>query len=255
MVSFTGSTEAGIRVYTRAAGSIKRVALELGGKSASVLLDDAALEVAIKSTVNRAFLNSGQTCDAWTRLLVPERHLAAALDLAVAATERLTVGDPFDARTRLGPLVSADQAERVRGYVAGALRDGAVCATGGPERPPEFERGHYVKPTVLSGVTREMTVAREEVFGPVLSVMSYADEADALAIANGTDYGLSGAVWSADPDRAQRFARDMQAGQIVINGGLFNPHAPAGGVKMSGLGREFGRFGMQEFLEPKALQL
>ncbi len=255
MVTFTGSTAAGTRVYELATSSIKRVALELGGKSASVLLADALVDVAVKSSVNRAFLNSGQTCDAWTRLIVPLHLLDEVLEQAKAATARLTVGDPFDERTRLGPLVSAEQEERVRAYVHRALRDGAKAALGGPDRPASFERGHYVQPTILVNVTPSMTIANEEVFGPVLCVMTYDDSAEALAIANGTEYGLSGAVWSADADRAQAFARRMRAGQVVINGGRFNPLAPAGGMKRSGLGREFGRWGMEEFLEPQALQL
>ena len=254
MVSFTGSTVAGTRVYELAARSIKRVALELGGKSASVLLPDADFPAAVQATVNRAFLNSGQTCDAWTRLLVPRQQLDDALDLAAAAAKRLTLGDPFEPGTKLGPLISARQATRVRGYVEQALSAGASAMTGGPERPDGLERGHYFAPTVLTGVNPGMQVAREEVFGPVLAVLTFDSEAEALEIANETEYGLSGAVWSADPDRAMRFARDMQAGQVVINGGRFNPLAPFGGVKQSGLGREQGIYGIREFLVPVALQ-
>jgi aldehyde dehydrogenase (NAD+) len=254
MVSFTGSTTAGRRVYQLAAGSIKRVSLELGGKSASVLLEDADLPKAVQMTVNRAFLNSGQTCDAWTRLLVPHARLAEVLDLAVAASGRLTVGDPFDVDTRLGPLISARQLARVRDYIDGALADGARVVTGGSAPPPGLDRGHYVQPTVLTGVSPEARVAREEVFGPVLAVMSFGSESEALAVANGTSYGLSGAVWSGDAERAMRFGRQMQAGQVVINGGGFNPFAPFGGVKQSGLGREQGIYGIREFLVPQALQ-
>jgi betaine-aldehyde dehydrogenase len=254
LVSFTGSTSAGTIVYQRAAASIKRVTLELGGKSASVLLDDADLPVAVKATVNRAFLNSGQTCDAWTRFLVPRGRLDEVVDLAVASAERLPVGDPFDERTRLGPLVSADQVARVRGYVDGALAEGAIAALGGSAPPPGFERGHYVAPTILTGVTPDMTVANEEVFGPVLSIIAYDGEDAAVEIANGTEYGLSGAVWSMDPARAESVARRIEAGQVVINGGRFNPLAPVGGMKRSGLGRELGRAGLEEFLEPKSLQ-
>jgi aldehyde dehydrogenase (NAD+) len=254
MVSFTGSTAAGTRVYELAARAIKRVALELGGKSGSVLLEDADLPTAVKTTVNRAFLNSGQTCDAWTRLIVPRKRLDDALGLASAAAERLSLGDQFDPETRLGPLISDKQVQRVRGYVEGALRDGASAVIGGAERPQHLPRGHFFAPTILRDVTPAMTVAREEVFGPVLSVIAYDSEAEALAIANGTDYGLSGAVWSADADRALEFARGMEAGQIVVNGGRFNPTAPFGGVKRSGIGREMGRYGIEEFLEPKALQ-
>jgi aldehyde dehydrogenase (NAD+) len=255
MVSFTGSTAAGTRVYELAARVVKRVALELGGKSASVLLEDADLGTAVKVSVNNAFLNSGQTCNAWTRLLVPSAKLGDVLDLAVAATQKLTLGDPFDEQTRLGPLVSAGQVETVRGYVADGLRDGAVAAIGGPEPPDGFERGYYFRPTVLTNVTPAMRVAREEIFGPVLVVIPYGSEAAGLEIANDTDYGLAGAVWSADPDRAQRFARSMRAGQVDINGGRFNSRAPFGGFKKSGVGRELGKYGLEEFLEPKSLQL
>ncbi len=255
MVSFTGSTAAGTRVYELAARAVKRVALELGGKSASVLLEDADLGTAVKVSVNNAFLNSGQTCNAWTRLLVPSAKLGDVLDLAVAATQRLTLGDPFDEQTRLGPLVSAGQVDTVRGYVAAGLREGAVAAIGGPEPPDGFERGYYFRPTVLTDVTPAMRVAREEIFGPVLVVIPYDSEVAALEIANDTDYGLAGAVWSADPERAQHFARSMRAGQVDINGGRFNPLAPFGGFKKSGVGRELGKYGLEEFLEPKSLQL
>ena len=255
MVSFTGSTAAGTRVYELAARAVKRVALELGGKSASVLLEDADLGTAVKVSVNNAFLNSGQTCNAWTRLLVPSAKLGDVLDLAVAATQRLTLGDPFDEQTRLGPLVSAGQVETVRGYVADGLREGAVAAIGGPELPDGFERGYYFRPTVLTDVTPAMRVAREEIFGPVLVVIPYGSEVAALEIANDTDYGLAGAVWSSDPERAQHFARSMRAGQVDINGGRFNPLAPFGGFKKSGVGRELGKYGLEEFLEPKSLQL
>lgn len=254
MVSFTGSTGAGTRVYELAARSIKRVALELGGKSASVLFDDADLQTAVRTTVNRAFLNSGQTCDAWTRLLVPRARVGDVLDAATAAAGRLTLGDQFDPNTRLGPLISERQVGRVRHYVEGALQQGASAAIGGPAKPKGLEQGHFFSPTILSGVTRDMTVAQEEVFGPVLAVLAYDSEAEALDLANATDYGLSGAIWSADAERANRFAAQMDAGQIVINGGKFNPTAPFGGMKRSGIGREMGLYGLDEFLEPKALQ-
>ena len=254
MVSFTGSTKTGTRVYELAARSIKRVALELGGKSASVILDDADLAGAVKATVNRAFLNSGQTCDAWTKLVVPVDRLEDVVALIAGSIERLTVGDPFAAGTRLGPLVSARQVDRVLGYIRGALAAGAVARFGGADRPPGLTSGNYVQPTVLTGVTPDMPVAREEVFGPVLVVMTYQTEAEATELANGSDYGLSGAVWSADADRALAFARTMRAGQIVINGGGYNPAAPFGGVKRSGIGRELGRYGFEEFLEPVAYQ-
>jgi aldehyde dehydrogenase (NAD+) len=254
MVSFTGSTASGSRVYELASRAIKRVALELGGKSASVLLEDADVPSAVKATVGRAFLNSGQTCDAWTRLIVPRRLESEVLEVAETAAQRLPLGDPFDPATRLGPLISARQRERVAGYVAGSRSDGARVVVGGESRPGQFERGHYFRPTVLAGVTPLMRVAQEEVFGPVLAVMTYDSAEEALAIANGTEYGLSGAVWSGDADRALEFGLRMEAGQVVINGGRFNPLAPFGGMKRSGIGREMGRYGLEEFLEPKALQ-
>ncbi len=254
MVSFTGSTLAGTRVYQLAAGGLKRVALELGGKSASLVLDDADLSVAIKGSVNRAFLNSGQTCDAWTRLLVPSDKLDDVVDLIRSSTERLVVGDPFDERTRLGPLISQRQLDRVRGLVEGALSDGAVAVVGGPEKPEGFDRGHYFQATVLTGVTSDMPIAQQEVFGPVLSVLTYDSEDEAIAIANDSAYGLSGAVWSSDSERADRVARRIRSGQVVINGGSFNPWAPFGGMKNSGLGREMGSYGISEFFETKALQ-
>ena len=254
MTSFTGSTAAGKRIYALGAATLKRVALELGGKSASILLDDADLEVAVKSSINRAFLNSGQTCDAWTRLLVPRRQLDSVLELAVAGARRLTVGDQFDPATRLGPLISQRQLDRVRGYIDGALSDGARAVIGGSAAPSGLDRGHFVQATILADVRPEMAVAQEEVFGPVLAVLAYDDEDEAVRIANDTVYGLSGAVWSRDDDHATAIARRVVAGQVVVNGGPFNPDAPFGGVKMSGIGREMGRYGLHEFLETKALQ-
>jgi aldehyde dehydrogenase (NAD+) len=254
MTSFTGSVAAGRRVYELGAATLKRVALELGGKSASMLLEDADLDIAVKSSVNRAFLNSGQTCDAWTRLLVPRGRLDDVLDRVVAATSRLTLGDQFDPATRLGPLISDRQVQRVRSYIDGALADGARCVTGGSEPPAGLERGHYVQATVLADVRPEMTVAQEEVFGPVLAVLAYDHVDEAVRIANDTSYGLSGAVWSADVEKATAVARRMHTGQVVINGGQFNPYAPFGGVNQSGLGREMGAYGIGEFLETKALQ-
>ncbi|MES2171088.1 MAG: aldehyde dehydrogenase family protein [Actinomycetota bacterium] len=256
MTSFTGSTAAGRRVYELGARTIKRVALELGGKSASVILDDEGLDLerAVKSTVNRAFLNSGQTCDAWTRLLVPKRLLGDVNDLAVDSAARLVVGDPFAEGTRLGPVISENQRTSVRGYIDGALAAGADLVTGGSDAPEGYERGHFVKATVLSGVTPDMRVAQEEVFGPVLVVMAYEGEDQAAAWSNATEYGLSGAVWAGDDVHAMAFARRMETGQVVLNGGRFNPLAPFGGFKQSGVGRELGAYGIREFLEPKAYQ-
>jgi acyl-CoA reductase-like NAD-dependent aldehyde dehydrogenase len=253
MVSFTGSTEAGVAVYRGAAQTMKRVALELGGKSASVVLEDADLPTAIRASVNRGLLNSGQTCDAWTRLLVPAARLVDCVELAREATAKLTLGDPFDLSTRLGPLVSGGQVVLVRGYIDEAVAAGATLVTGGSKPPADLDRGFYVQPTLLADVRPDMVVAREEVFGPVLAIMSYTTEEQAIEIANATDYGLSGAVWSADPDRAGRVADRIRAGQVVINGGRFSPIAPVGGVKMSGLGRELGAAGIAEYLESKSL--
>jgi acyl-CoA reductase-like NAD-dependent aldehyde dehydrogenase len=253
-VSFTGSTGAGRRVGAVASATVKRVALELGGKSASVVLEDADLERAVSATVSSCFLNSGQTCSAWTRLLVPRERQEQAIDVAKRAVTRFTLGDPLGGQAKLGPLVSAEQRDRVRAYIRRGLEEGARLVVGGPEAPEGLPRGYYVKPTVFADVRPEMTIAREEIFGPVLSIMPYADEDDALRIANATIYGLAGAVWSADPRRAERAARRMRAGQVDINGGKFNPLAPFGGFKQSGRGRELGRLGLEEFLETKSLQ-
>jgi aldehyde dehydrogenase (NAD+) len=254
MVSFTGSTATGARVYQLAAASIKRVALELGGKSPSIVLDDADLPTAVKATMNRAFLNSGQTCDAWTRLLVPREQLDDALELAKGSARRLTLGDPFDEAARLGPLVSDAQRAKVQAYIDGAVADGASLVLGGSAQPDGFAKGYYVQATVLADVRPDMRVAREEVFGPVLVVLPYDSEDDAISIANDSEYGLSAAVWSGDDERAFALASRVEAGQVVINGGTFNPAAPFGGVKHSGVGRELGVFGIQEFLETRAYQ-
>jgi len=255
MVSFTGSTRAGARVAELAGRAVHRVALELGGKSANVVLDDADLSKAVKVGVANAFLNSGQTCTAWTRLLVPRSRYDDAVELAATVAAGYRTGDPFDEATRLGPLVSDAQRARVRAYIAGAREQGAVVANGGESAPDDAERGYFVRPTVLAGVTPDMTVAREEIFGPVLSVLAYDGGDDAaVELANATEYGLSGAVWSADPERALAVARRMRTGQVDINGARFNPIAPFGGYGKSGFGRELGRFGLEEFLQVKSLQ-
>jgi aldehyde dehydrogenase (NAD+) len=255
MVSFTGSTEAGRRIGELAARTVKRVALELGGKSANVLLDDADFARAIPGGLNACFLNSGQTCSALTRMLVPRSRLAEAEEAIVAALADFKVGDPFADGVRIGPLVSKAQQERVRGYINRGIEEGAKLLAGGPEMPEGLEKGYFVQPTVFSEVTPEMTIAQEEIFGPVLSVMAYSDEDEAVSIANGTIYGLAGGVSSSDPERAKSFARRLRTGQVEINGGSFNPLAPFGGYKQSGNGRELGRFGLEEFLEVKAMQL
>lgn len=255
MISFTGSTRAGKRVSELAAATVKRVALELGGKSASIVLDDADFAKAIRSTVNSCFLNSGQTCTAQTRLLVPESRYEEAAGFAVEAAMSFNVGDPFDEKTRLGPLISEAQRERVRTYIRKGVQEGAQLLLGGPDQPAGVSKGYFVAPTVFGRVDPKMTIAQEEIFGPVLSIITYKDEEDAVRIANGTIYGLAGAVWSKDEERARRIARRIRAGRVEVNGGGFNIQAPFGGYKQSGHGREFGRFGLEEFLEVKTLQL
>jgi acyl-CoA reductase-like NAD-dependent aldehyde dehydrogenase len=254
MVSFTGSTRAGRRVAEVASQTVKRVALELGGKSANVILDDADIQTAVGYGVANCYLNSGQTCSAHTRMLVPREKLAEAEAVAQAAAEKATPGDPFEDGTRLGPLVSQAQRERVRGYIEKGVEEGAKLVTGGGEPPEGLESGYFVRPTVFSEVKPDMTIAQEEIFGPVLSIIPYDSEEEAAEIANSTIYGLDGGVWSADPERAKAFARRMQTGQVQINGATFNPVAPFGGFKQSGSGRELGRFGVEEFLEVKSIQ-
>ncbi|HYC81432.1 MAG TPA: aldehyde dehydrogenase family protein [Solirubrobacterales bacterium] len=255
MVSFTGSTRAGRRVSELAAETVKPVAMELGGKSPNVLLDDADLAKAVPDGVAKCFLNSGQTCSALTRMLVPRQRLREAEEIAKAAAESFSPGDPFDEATRLGPLVSATQRERVRGYIGKGIEEGARLLTGGAEAPAGLERGYFVRPTVFSEVEPEMTIAQEEIFGPVLAIQPYEGEEDAVRIANSTAYGLAGGVWSADRDRAIGVAKRLRTGQIEINGGAFNPLAPFGGFGQSGHGRENGRFGLEEMLQVKSLQL
>jgi acyl-CoA reductase-like NAD-dependent aldehyde dehydrogenase len=256
MISFTGSTRAGKRISEIAAQSVKRVALELGGKSASVILDDADLAQAVKSTLNGCYLNSGQTCTALTRMLVPQSKYDEAAKIAAEIAAGFSVGDPLAESTRLGPLTSKAQLERVRGYISKGLAEGAELVAGGAE-PPEGvpPGGYYVRPTVFGKVRNDMTIAQEEIFGPVLSIIAYRDEEDAVRIANDTVYGLAGAVWSKDEARAQRVARRIRAGQVDVNGGAFNMNAPFGGFKQSGHGREAGVYGLEEFLEYKSLQL
>jgi len=255
MVSFTGSTRAGRRVSEVAAATVKRVALELGGKSANVLLEDADFARAVPDGVAKCYANSGQTCSALTRMLVPRERLAEVEELARDAAETYTPGDPFDKDTRLGPLVSAVQRDRVRNYIDKGIGEGARLVTGGAEAPDGLDRGFFIRPTVFSSVTPDMTIARDEIFGPVLAIIPYDDEEEAVEIANDTDYGLAGGVWSGDPERAQSVARRLRTGQVEVNGGGFNPMAPFGGYKQSGNGRELGAFGLEEYLEVKSLQL
>jgi acyl-CoA reductase-like NAD-dependent aldehyde dehydrogenase len=252
MVSFTGSVRAGKRVAALAGESIKKVTLELGGKSAFVVLDDAPLDKAIPAGARNAMLNSGQTCSAWTRMVVPRSRYQEALDLAAQAIGSLKLGDPMDPGTRLGPLISASQRERVEGYIAKGKQEGARVLIGGG-RPATFSKGYYVEPTIFADVQSKMTIAQEEIFGPVLSVLPYDTEDEAVRIANDTVYGLAGGVWSADPDRALRVARRMRTGQVDINGGRYNPLAPFGGYKHSGIGRELGMFGLEEYFQIKSM--
>ena len=259
MISFTGSTRAGKRISEVGAQTVKRIALELGGKSPSVILEDADLAAAVKGTINGCFLNSGQTCTALTRMLVPQSKYEEATKLAVETARSFAPGDPLAESTRLGPLSSQAQLERVRGYIRKGIEEGAELLTGGPDAPAGMEgkmrSGYFVQPTVFGKVKNSMTIAQEEIFGPVLAIIPYRDEEEAVRLANDTPYGLAGAVWSKDDARAQAVARRIRAGQVEVNGGAFNMAAPFGGFKQSGLGREAGVYGLEEFLELKSLQL
>ena len=255
MVSFTGSTRAGKRVGALCMERVAKVALELGGKSANVILADADLAKAVADGVGKAFLNSGQTCSALTRMVVPRARLAEVEEIAARTAEAMTTGDPFARGSKLGPLVSQAQWERVQGYIQKGLDEGARLVTGGLGKPEGLETGYFVKPTVFSDVRRDMTIAQEEIFGPVLSILPYDTEEEAVEIANDSAYGLAGGVWAGTPERAQEVARRLRTGQVEINGGAFNPIAPFGGYKQSGIGREYGRYGLEEFLEVKSMQL
>jgi aldehyde dehydrogenase (NAD+) len=249
MISFTGSTATGRAITKAAADRIAKVSLELGGKSANLILEDADLVKAVKVGVGNAFLNSGQTCTAWTRMLVHRSHYDEAVELAAKTAAGYLVGDPFDPATRLGPLVSAAQRDRVRGFIE---RAGARLVAGGLDAPLP-DTGHFVAPTVFADVDPDSELAQEEIFGPVLSIIAFDADDEAVAIANNSKYGLAGAVWGSD-ERALAVARRLRTGAVDVNGGAFNPFAPFGGYKQSGVGRELGQFGLEEFQQVKAIQ-
>ena len=254
MVSFTGSTRAGKRVMQIAAEMVKRVSLELGGKSANIILDDADLQKAVGDGVFKCYLNSGQTCSALTRMVVPRAKLNEVEELAIAAASGLMPADPVSGASLLGPLVSAAQQQRVRDYITKGIDEGARLILGGTTPPEGLEQGYYVTPTIFSDVRNDMTIAQEEIFGPVLSIIPYDTEEEAIAIANDSNYGLAGGVWAGSDEKAFEVARKIRTGQVEINGGSFNVVAPFGGYKQSGIGRELGQYGFEEFLEVKAIQ-
>ena len=253
MVSFTGSTRAGVSVAENAAATVKRVAQELGGKSANIILDDADFEKAVKGGARNCFSNTGQSCNAPTRMLVPKDRLDEAAAIAAACANQTTVGDPQAEGTMMGPVVSEVQFDKVQSLIQKGIDEGAILAAGGVGRPEGLDKGYYVRPTVFSGVNNQMTIAREEIFGPVLSILPYEDEEDAIQIANDTPYGLSGYVTSSDLDRARRVASRLRTGMVHINNAALDPMAPFGGYKHSGNGREWGTHGIEEFLEVKSM--
>ena len=253
MVSFTGSTRAGVQVAINAAPTVKRVTQELGGKSANIILDDADFQSAVSGGVTGCFMNSGQSCNAPTRMLVPASRHAEAVAIAKAAAEGVKVGDPFQEGVLLGPVVSEVQFNKIQGLIQKGIDEGAQLVTGGVGRPDGLGTGFYVKPTVFAGVKNTMTIAREEVFGPVLAILPYKDEEEAIAIANDTPYGLSGYVSSGSLDRARRVASRLRTGNVHLNGAQLSFDAPFGGYKQSGNGREWGVNGFEEFLETKAV--
>jgi aldehyde dehydrogenase (NAD+) len=253
MVSFTGSTRAGSEVAKNAAASIKRVHQELGGKSPNVLLDDADFERAVTKSVLHVFQNSGQSCNAPTRMLVPAAKLAEVEAIAKRVAESVITGDPTSEKTNLGPVVSKVQFERVEGYIAKGIAEGAKVVTGGSGRPDGLPKGYFVKPTIFSNVRNDMTIAREEIFGPVLCILPYDSEEQAVKIANDTPYGLAAYVWSKDNLHARRIGAQIRAGQVTLNGAAGGMNTPFGGFKMSGNGREWGEFGLRDFLEVKAV--
>jgi aldehyde dehydrogenase (NAD+) len=253
MVSFTGSTRAGIDVARNAAATVKRVAQELGGKSANILLDDADLATFVPQGVQACFMNSGQACAAPTRMLVPQHLHDEVVRLAVISAAGTTVGDPLQDGVKVGPLVSRPQFERVQGYIRKGIEEGATLVAGGAGKPDAMTVGHFAKPTIFANVRPDMTIAQEEIFGPVLVIIPYKDEDDAVRIANDSQYGLSGFVVSKDLERARRVARRLRTGQVRLNGAKHDFSAPFGGYKYSGNGREFGVFGIEEYLEAKSI--
>jgi aldehyde dehydrogenase (NAD+) len=253
MMSFTGSTRAGILVAKAAADTVKRVHQELGGKSPNVLLDDADFERAVKQSVLHVFQNSGQSCNAPTRMLVPAARMAEVEAIAKRVADTVIVGDPTSEKTAVGPVVSKLQFDRVEGYIEKGIAEGAHLVIGGTGRPDGLTKGYFVKPTIFSSVRNEMTIAREEIFGPVLCILPYQTEDDAVRIANDTPYGLAAYVWSQDNVRARRVGNRIRAGQVALNGAYGDMKTPFGGFKMSGNGREYGEFGLRDFLEIKAV--
>ncbi|MGQ0804698.1 MAG: aldehyde dehydrogenase family protein [Actinomycetota bacterium] len=254
MISFTGSTRAGKRVMELASQQVKKVALELGGKSPFIALEDAPADEAVKAGLSSCYLNGGQTCIAWTRMLVPESRKDEFVAAAKAEAESFQPADPMEITTKLGPMISETQRERVRNYIKKGVDEGATLVTGGAEAPEGLDKGFFVRPTVFADVNNDMTIAREEIFGPVLSIITYKDEDDAVRIANDTVYGLHAGVYGGDKDHAKEVGRRIEAGQVDINGQGFNPLAPFGGYKQSGIGREYGKYGLEEFLQVKSLQ-
>jgi aldehyde dehydrogenase (NAD+) len=253
MVSFTGSTRAGVLIAQAAAPTVKRVTQELGGKSANIVLDDADLAATVNAGVRACFLNSGQSCNAPTRMLVPADRMAEAKQAAKAAAEQVAAGDPFKEGVTIGPVVSKAQFDKIQGLIQKGIDEGATLVAGGPGRPEGLSKGYFVRPTVFADVKNDMTIAREEIFGPVLSILPYRDEEDAVRIANDTPYGLSGYVTSGSIERARRVASRLRTGNVHVNGAPPDFGAPFGGYKQSGNGREWGKLGFEEFLEVKAI--